>query len=256
MQRQIASRWYDIRTVDTGLSLITEPHVIPLLRCNIWHLRGRKRDLIIDSGMGISSLRKAAQHLFESPVTAIATHAHLDHIGCHHEFGDCWIHRLEVAGLERADEQFTLADAGFDPENMTVDFPGYEFSGPIIDADPSEQYDLKQWKIIPAKVTRMLDEGDVVDLGDRAFEVLHLPGHSPGCIGLWEEKTGTLFSGDALYDGPLIDSLPHSCVSDYVNTMERLQNLPVKIVYAGHDEIFGHEKLMELTHTYLKSVKA
>ena len=44
-------------------------------------------------------------------------------------------------------------------------------------------------------------------LGDRHFEVLHLPGHSPGSIGLWERRTGILFSGDALYDGPLLDEL-------------------------------------------------
>ena len=47
----------------------------------------------------------------------------------------------------------------------------------------------------------------MVDIGNRHFEVLHLPGHSPGSIGLWEEASGTLFSGDAVYDGPLLDEL-------------------------------------------------
>jgi glyoxylase-like metal-dependent hydrolase (beta-lactamase superfamily II) len=50
----------------------------------------------------------------------------------------------------------------------------------------------------------------VIDLCDRVFEVLHLPGHSPGSIGLWERQTGTLFSGDAIYDGPLLDELRDS----------------------------------------------
>ena len=50
-----------------------------------------------------------------------------------------------------------------------------------------------------------IGEGDVIDLGDRAFEVLHLPGHSPGSIGLWDPAAGTLFSGDAIYDGPLLE---------------------------------------------------
>ena len=56
----------------------------------------------------------------------------------------------------------------------------------------------------------IVEEGDIVDIGNRHFEVLHLPGHSPGSIGLWEASTGTLFSGDALYDGPLLDQLPTS----------------------------------------------
>ena len=67
----------------------------------------------------------------------------------------------------------------------------------------------------PVARVRHIDEGDEIDLGDRCFEVIHLPGHSPGSIGLWEDATGTLFSGDAIYDGPLLDELPESSIADY-----------------------------------------
>jgi len=102
-----------------------------------------------------------------------------------------------------------------------------------------------------AKVTREVDEGDVLDLGDRHFEVLHLPGHSPGSIGLWEVATGTLFSGDAVYDGPLLDQLEGSNVADYCVTMERLLGLPVDVVHGGHDPSFGRERLREIARAYL-----
>ncbi len=46
-----------------------------------------------------------------------------------------------------------------------------------------------------------------MDLGDRRFAVLHLPGHSPGGLGLWEAETGVLFTGDTLYDGLLLDTI-------------------------------------------------
>ena len=99
--------------------------------------------------------------------------------------------------------------------------------------------------------TRRLAAGDVVDLGDRAFEVLHLPGHSPGSIGLWEAASGILFSGDAVYDGPLLDQLPGSDVAAYEQTMRRLLELPVSVVHAGHDPSFGRERLSELARGYL-----
>ena len=92
----------------------------------------------------------------------------------------------------------------------------------------------------------------MVDLGDRAFEVLHLPGHSPGSIGLWESATGTLFSGDAIYDGPLLDDLPDSDIVHYRVTMERLLRLPVACVHAGHDPSFGADRLKVLARAYLK----
>ena len=89
-------------------------------------------------------------------------------------------------------------------------------------------------------------------LGNRHFEVLHLPGHSPGSIGLFEAATETLFSGDAVYDGPLLDELPESDISDYVRTMKRLLELPVRVVHAGHDPSFGGERLRELASAYLE----
>jgi len=96
----------------------------------------------------------------------------------------------------------------------------------------------------------------VVDLGDRAFEVLHLPGHSPGSIGLWEAATGTLFSGDAIYDGPLLDEIAGADIPAYRRTMERLLKLPVQVVHGGHDDSFGAERLAQIAVAYLRRTEA
>ena len=128
---------------------------------------------------------------------------------------------------------------------------GYQFESPyFVDALPAG-YLFEQFRQLPASVTRQVVEGDVIDTGDRAFEVLHLPGHSPGSIGLWDAATGTLFSGDALYDGPLLDELPESNIADYCATMERLLTLPVQVVHAGHDPSFDRGRLQQLCRAYL-----
>ena len=130
---------------------------------------------------------------------------------------------------------------------------GYPLKEELITAYPRTGYDPAGFKTLPAVPTWLVDEGDTIDLGNRAFEVLHLPGHSPGSIGLWESSTGTLFSGDAIYDGPLLDQLDGSNVDDYLKTMERLKRLPVTIVYAGHDPSFDKKRLMELADGYIES---
>ena len=56
----------------------------------------------------------------------------------------------------------------------------------------------------------------MIDLGDRVFEVVHLPGHTPGSAGLIDRDSGVLFTGDVLYDGDLLDELPESNIDDYV----------------------------------------
>jgi glyoxylase-like metal-dependent hydrolase (beta-lactamase superfamily II) len=251
MLRKVADQWYSLEKIDDALTLITEPHVTPWLRCNIWHLRGRDQDVVIDTGMGICSLRDAAKHLFGQRISAVATHVHLDHIGCHHEFDECLVHRAEADALRRADGYFTLVEPGFDPHDYTLPAMGDKGFGPIISALPSPDYDLATWTLTAATVTRTLEEGDVIDLGNRHFEVLHLPGHSPGSIGLWETATQTLFSGDAIYDGELIDNFPHSSLDDYVRTMQRLRALPVRVVHGGHGKSFGRQRLVELVDGYL-----
>ena len=62
--------------------------------------------------------------------------------------------------------------------------------------------------------------------GDRHFEAIHLPGHSPGSIPLWEESTGILFSGDVVYDGVLLDNACDSNVDDYLASLARLRHAP------------------------------
>jgi glyoxylase-like metal-dependent hydrolase (beta-lactamase superfamily II) len=80
---------------------------------------------------------------------------------------------------------------------------------------------------------------------------MHLPGHSPGSIGLWEASSRTLFSGDAIYDGPLLADLPGSDLADYVRTLRRLLELDVAVVHAGHDPSFGRDRLRSIAQSYL-----
>ncbi len=218
----------------------------------MWHVRGRNTDLLIDTGLGIASLRKAARDLFEKSVTALVTHTHYDHMGSMHEFDVCVVHRREARRLATPESWGALRASDF-PDQLTTSLvdAGYEIPEMLLTAYPRDGFDPRSFKTRPAGPTRLVEEGDIVDLGNRSFEVLHLPGHSPGSIGLWEASTGTLFSGNAIYDGPLLDQLPGSSIAEYVETMKRLQSLPVTVVHAGHEKSFGRERLNELVDQYL-----
>jgi glyoxylase-like metal-dependent hydrolase (beta-lactamase superfamily II) len=256
MTLQIAERWFEERPIGDGITLLWEPHVIPLMRCNIWHIRGRDRDLLIDTGMGVASLHDATRHLIEKPVLAVATHTHLDHTGGHHEFEECLVHAAEVGTLTAPEQGLSLRnEAYFSVEGRRkLAEAGYEIpDGCMITAIPHAGFDPDRYRLKPAKRVRTAEDGDIVDTGDRSFEVMHLPGHSPGSIGLWEKATGTLFSGDALYDGPLLDQIEGCSIPDYIRTMERLRDLPVRVVHGGHDPSFGHARMLELIDAYLRS---
>jgi len=102
-----------------------------------------------------------------------------------------------------------------------------------------------------APATRIVDDGDVIDLGNRQFEVFHTPGHSPGGIALWEAASGVLFSGDIVYDGELIEDTYHSNATDYIASMERLLELPVNVVHGGHFSSYGRDRHREIINDWL-----
>ena len=220
MQHARAQDWYAVEQKADDISLISEPFIKPFYRCNMWHVRGRDRDMLVDSGMGVVSLRTWVPLVTECALTAVASHTHFDHIGCHHEFTDRAVHHAEADILAHPTNAATLADP--------------YVTDAIFDALPPAPYRSTAYSLRAAAATRLLEDGDVIDLGDRHFEVIHTPGHSPGGIALWEAATATLISGDIVYDGPLIEDCYHSDVRDYVHSMRRLLDLPVRVVHGGH----------------------
>jgi glyoxylase-like metal-dependent hydrolase (beta-lactamase superfamily II) len=229
-------RWYETIRMSDGVTLIHEPWIKPFFRCNMWHVRGRDRDLLLDSGLGHFSLRRQVRLLTERPLVCVASHTHFDHIGCHHEFPERCVHWAEAAILANPTNEATVAD-----RYATDD---------MFDAMP-EGWDAARYRVLPAAAGRILEAGDVIDLCDRAFEVIHTPGHSPGGIALYESRTGILLSGDIIYDGPLIDDVYHSNVNDYVDTLERMRSLAVSIVHGGHFPSFGPTRYGQLIDEYI-----
>lgn len=249
---EIADRWFEFETISDDITRIWEPYVIRVMQCNIWHVRGRDRDLLIDTGMGIASLHDAAKHLFDKALSAVATHTHIDHVGSLYEFADRIVHSAEAATVAARSDNFSmLRDDHPADRNESLVRAGYELPPCYVTALPHADFNLTEFSCPAAPATRLVEEGDVIDLGDRVFEVLHLPGHSPGSIGLWEASSGTLFSGDAIYDGPLLDEIPGSDVGVYVETMRRLENLPARVVHGGHDPSFDGRRLKELAREYI-----
>jgi len=232
-----AAAWFGTRRLDDGVTLIRESHVKAFYRCNIWHVRGRDRDMLVDTGTGIVPLREHVHLVCERPLIAVASHTHFDHIGGHHEFAERAVHATEAEILAYPSRRSTVADRWARDDMFT--------------AVPPDGFRAADYEVRPAPATRLLRGGDIVDLGDRRFEVMHLPGHSPGSIALWEDATGILFAGDVVYDGELVDDAFHSDIDDYLESMERLRRVPARVVHAGHFESFGRARLVELVDGYL-----
>ncbi|WP_379062113.1 MBL fold metallo-hydrolase [Mesorhizobium sp. UC22_110] len=230
--------WFGRKAVDPALTRITEPFVHPYMSANIWHLKGRDADLLVDTGMGICPLAPEIDTPTGKPLLVVATHIHLDHVGSLHEFA-------ERAGPRQSAAEFALMG---DAATYAQEFRELEGA---VSRLPYPGWSRETYRIEPAPLTRVLGEGDIVDLGDRRFSVLHLPGHSPDSIALFDERDGIFFSGDAIYDDTLLDDLPDSDPAIYRHTMLRLLELPISMGHGGHGPSFDRNRMQEIARAYL-----
>jgi len=243
MQLQVADHWYETLGISADVTLIRETHVNPDVRCNIWHLRGRDRDVVIDSGLGVVSLRSAISALSERTVLAVASHTHFDHIGCHHEFEHRLCHPAEAPVLALPGGANTVWSEYYPTMRETEAISALPFAG----------FSFEQYAIVPAPPSQLIDEGDELDLGNHVLRVFHMPGHSPGSICLYEKQSATLFTGDTLYDGELLDNLSTSQPEVYLETLARLKEIPADIFHCGHYGSFGRQRMLQLIDDFTAS---
>jgi len=90
---------------------------------------------------------------------------------------------------------------------------------------------------------------NAVDGGDVTLKVIHTPGHSPGSISLYEEKSKSLFSGDTIFaDGSTGRwDLIGGDYNQLLNSVKKLSALDVKNLYPGHERFVegnGNEHVM------------
>jgi glyoxylase-like metal-dependent hydrolase (beta-lactamase superfamily II) len=113
------------------------------------------------------------------------------------------------------------------------------------------QYNKSVNPIIPEN---FLQEGDVIRFGRHTFQILHIPGHSPGSLVYYCKEENTLFCGDVLFKGSLgrYDFADSNGTALVQGIRQKLFTLPDNtIVYSGHgpSTTIGTEKVYNIIHS-------
>jgi glyoxylase-like metal-dependent hydrolase (beta-lactamase superfamily II) len=83
--------------------------------------------------------------------------------------------------------------------------------------------------------SRALSDGDEVAVGDFILRALHTPGHASNHLCYLLKGTGLLFTGDHLMQGStVVIGPPDGSMSDYLQSLARLQREPVTRLAPGH----------------------
>ena len=232
--------WHEARQVSRGVWSIAEPSHV-----NMWLVEGHDQAVLLDTGLGISSVKPVVEALTKLPISVINTHYHFDHVGGNREFEDTAIHEAGAALLiepvprdvldRYLQYAHDLLEAG--RKIREVD---YEFFH-LFDSDSEPRplpanFDPQTWAIAPQAPTRTLSDGDTVDLGGRALRILHTPGHSGDSICLLDDQSGILFGGDTINTGPLYAQFHDSDITQFAASATKLAALKddISLVAVNH----------------------
>ncbi|HEX7103389.1 MAG TPA: MBL fold metallo-hydrolase [Nitrolancea sp.] len=212
--------WFEIRRFDDGVIGIGEPGHEEDVKSYL--VIGRDLALLFDSGMGVGNIKQVVESMTDKPVLLVNSHSHWDHIGDSWRFDRVWVHEAEADDL-RAGVGNERVRRALAPERLTQPLP--------------DGVDFQTFSIPGVEPERTLHGGERIDLGDRTFEVVNTPGHSPGGITLVDEANGIALVADAVYAGALYAHLDHSDPVVYRDTLRRLADLApsLKTLYPSHN---------------------
>ena len=162
-----------------------------------------KEAVIIDPGADALKIKQIIGQNQLLPKYIINTHGHADHMGANKDFDlPIYIHKL--------DADFLISPK----KNLSVFFGAW---------------------IKSPKATRLLEEGDKLNIGDITLDVLHTPGHTPGGICL--KMDSVIFTGDTLFCGGV-----GRTDFDYASEEELFKSIKEKLLVLPKDTVIypGH----------------
>lgn len=167
-------------------------------------VEGQDKALLIDTMTGLRGLPAFVATLTDLPVEVALTHGHMDHAGGVFEFGRCYIHPADIPML---DGRTLPARVGYVrgqlPPGEAPEASAFVPDGPV--------------EFVPLKA------GDKLDLGGRALEVLHVPGHTRGSLCYLDTASGDFFAGDACNNNTLLMMDVSATIEEYLGALLALK---------------------------------
>jgi glyoxylase-like metal-dependent hydrolase (beta-lactamase superfamily II) len=196
---------------------------------------------IVDAGLGTPGTAarwEEALAALGSPRVRriVVTHYHPDHLGAGADLAELTGAEEIVQGADDA----ALTRRAWGDERDLDSFEGYlkEHGMPDALAEDSTS-DEGGLLVSPPVPTRLVGEGDLLEIAGERYDVLVLPGHADGHIALVGARTGRMFGGDVILEeitpnvGRWEDTRPDP-LGAYLDTLRRISELCPSVVYPGH----------------------
>lgn len=220
---------------------IWEYYVKPCFRRNSWLILGSKWNVLIDTGCGMGNLAEYVEPWVKKPLTAIATNTHFDLSGGLADFPDTAMHSTAVGFLMQRE---VMAPSSLQEQKIQN---ADRYSVTLARRFSDDTFNLR-----PTNIKRKLNDGDVIDIGSRHFQVIHIRGLSLGMIVLFEAERKELFCGDLLQQNS--NSLLMAALNpqQYAQSLEQVASLNISTAFPAAGRPICGDHLRKKIHFILK----
>jgi glyoxylase-like metal-dependent hydrolase (beta-lactamase superfamily II) len=221
MQKELAEGIYFIEGQD---DMIPDSNVYVLADASGEDLTLVDAGLVGKSSYKLESIQRLGLEI-DHIKRIIMTHTHLDHFGCVPEIlervpgAELWVHVEEADPLEQGDDRIL-------------------FGMPALKDMCLSQLDIRPETFF-LRADRKLRDEETLNLGGEPWQVVHIPGHSPGCIALYNASKKILIPGDVVYADYAIGrfDLHGADPAAHKASLYRLSRLEVDMLLPGHNRV-------------------
>lgn len=254
--------YYKVTDMGDGIFHIWEPAGVASSL-----ITGKTKALLIDTGYGYGDLKSKVRSLTDLPLRVVNTHCHLDHAGGNYLFQesakklsetDKGLQRIGAEnknGIEKQPE--SEISIGINPYEETVYRLYQTEQKPLViqkilrEKSPEEYpwpQDFDKEKYLEYKDCKFdaLQDGEIIDLGERKVKVIFLPGHTMGSVVFFDEQTAILFSGDNISNSLWIQFDQSENVYRFARHLKEVQKLPIQKIISSHKQTPWPPEIIQL----------
>lgn len=181
---------------------------------------GSKKALLADTGIGFGNIARVVENFTALPVIAVNTHEHLDH-----SMGGRFFDRVY---MDRKCKEYIPVRNSDCYRQIVLDH--YMPRGHVPGFSPEEYFSYDYSNVC------WTDGCEVFDLGDIRAELIPLPSHTPGSVGILLHELELLLTGDSI--APLTSLMFEESASpaEHAELLERIKKVPFRHMLCAHSE--------------------